>query len=392
MADKVWKKIVVLTLLVLVSAFTLAQKNDNTSGRWRLKFDLQEAPKPIIIDDGDGQKNVYWYCRYQITNDTERDIPWMISIKIVVDKTREGVSESQVPGLFYRAEIPEEAGDKKVDREAYVNQLRAYHDTDFLIVKKQIMEQLRLYPALNEKEKAVLAALEAEKAKAIEEIMKQTNLSYAETENALLNLVMRNLVMSQETTGNPIFFGSNAQGAIFSENNQEAIKKPGDKVAGWELLAIDKDTVMMKKDDVVTKFGKGSTLEFLYIKTNRHFVEKDMHYTSGMASRGVYKGLASADPEASKRFAFQHNVIPKKSVRHGLAIFQDISPQMDFMAIVVSGLVDPLVRRQGKIYLENEVFMIGYSKGRDETSGTQESLTQLYQRWIVLSSKETTRK
>jgi hypothetical protein len=234
--------------------------------------------------------------------------------------------------------------------------------------------------------------LDPEKPKDVEQIMKEANLGYPEVEMALVNLVINNLAISQEIESNPTFIDVKPQGPVFLENNQEVTKKVGETIAGWELLSYSQDVAVMKKNDIITTFAKGSTLEYLYVKTHKEPVERDLTYLCGMSSQGVYKGRVKAEPNAGEKlYSFQNVVIPKKTIRYGLAIFQDIAQEMDFMAIVVSGLVDPLVRRKGQLYVENEAFMIGYAKVKEENS-PEEVLNPLYQRWVILSSRESKRK
>ena len=392
MGSRVTLWTIVVVLMLLATQIGMAQNPTSASGRWRLKFELLDTPRPITLQDNEGQKQVFWYFRYQVVNDTERDIPWMVSVRVVVDKTREGVAEGLVPGLFYHAEIPEEIADKKVDKEEYINRLRTYYDIDLPLVKKEIMDVLQLHPKLQERDKNILAALDAEKPKSIEEIAKATALSPSEVEAALIFLVINNLALSQEAPGNLMFLGDSPQGAMFLENGQEVAKKAGEKIGDWDVISYTGTQVMLKKGDEIMPFLKGSNLDYLYIKTQKAMVERDTNYLSGMAAKGVYKGrYAGEQATADKVHQFQSATIPKKSIRHGLAIFQDLAQDMDFMAVVVTGLVDPLVRRKGQINLESEVYMIGYAKGGGEAA-QEEMLVPLYQRWTILGSKETQRK
>ena len=143
----------------------------------------------------------------------------------------------------------------------------------------------------------------------------------------------------------------------------------------------------MSKQGVVTSFYKGATLEYLYSATGKIFYEHDLQYNGGMDIRGRYEGL-KIDPKTNNiHYVFKNAVIPKNSVRHGIAIFSNISPAADFIAIVVSGLVDPLVRRKNKVFIENEVLMIGYQRPGDEFYNSPNVLTPLYTKRSILLSR-----
>lgn len=430
-------------MLLLVHQIVFAQNAPSLSGRWRLKFEMVENPQNITLTEPDGKKNMYWYFRYRIINDTEQNIPWMVNIKVLIDRTREGIAEAQVPGLFYQAQIPE-----NLDKEVYLSRLKAYYDFDLPLVKRAIYARLHLYPKLSEKERGVLNALSSEKMKSVEEIMKEVELSYVEAESILNSLVISNLAISQEAAGSPTLLRIGHQGASFLENNKEVVKPLGSIIAGWNIVALSPLQVSLQKDNVITSIGIGNTLEYLYQKTDKTFAERDLNYSSGMSTKGLYKGRSghlltridaenaiftkngkeittkvgdtlsgwqiesiAADAIVMKKgekttnlgigkileyqetmpdaevYLFEKRFIPKKSVHHGLAIFEDFSSEMDFMAVVVSGLVDPIVRRRGKVYKENEALMIGYTQGlSDEEAG--QDIRQLYLKWVILSSKE----
>ena len=227
------------------------------------------------------------------------------------------------------------------------------------------------------------------------DIMAQAGISYEQAQQALTKLVVNNLAMSQEVERNPIFVKGTLQHATFWINDEkisdkvnEIQAKTGDVIAGWELLNFDRNRVVMKKNDIVTSFSRGATLEYLYLKTDKSFVEEDVRYVSGMAAKGTYKGrMFGNGSKKGKRYTFESAVIPKKSVRHGLAIFQEISPEMDFMAVMVTGLVDPIVRRDGLIYVENEAYMYGYKRPGDAYYSDRAPLTPLYQKWLVVSTR-----
>lgn len=366
-------------LIALLTAICWASEKQYTSRRWRLKFE-SDPPKPILIKEPDGKQTLYWYVRYKVTNAMSREVPWMVNIKIVIDKTRPGVPESQVPGVFHQATIPEEA-----DKEQYLNSLQTYYDVNLPIVRQEIMKQLNLYPALSKNEQMVMDVLELENPKSIFTMMKQIKLSYDEIESALLALISRNLVISQEAHGDPSFIKVTSKGAIFYQNGETFALRVGEAVYDWKLLSFDKKQVVMQKGDVVTSFYPGASLEYNYSKSEKTIATRDPFYTSGMEAKGFYLGRST---NKDRKFRFRHAVIPAKSTHHGVAIFHDISREMDFMAVVVTGLADPVVRRTGKIYVKNEALLIAYQRLGDEFYSYQDTISFLYQKQIVLSFKE----
>ena len=380
---------IIISIVLLFSSTLCWADKAYKSKRWRLKYQ-GEMPRTIAITYPDGTKKTYWYIKYKIINNHDRDIPWMVNLRIIIDKPREGVPESKLPGMFFNAEITANR-----DKEEYIKNLMTYYDVDLPIAKKEIFEKLGLHPRLSKNEKAIVACLDNKKAKTIMEIMSQAGISYEQAQQALTRLVVNNLVISQEVERNPVFVKGSLQYATFWINDEklankvnEVQAKVGDVIAGWEVLDFDRNRVVMKKNDIVTSFSRGSTLEYLYLKTDKSFVEEDVRYVSGMAAKGTYKGrMYGSGSKKGQRYAFENAMIPKKSVRHGLAIFQNISPEMDFMAVVVTGLVDPIVRRDGLIYIENEVYMCGYKRPGDAYYSNSTPLTPLYQKWMVISTR-----
>lgn len=379
-------KIWLVSLLILFSHTLFAQKRYQ-SRRWRLDFE-SDPPKSITIVQPDGKKDIYWYVRYKIINNTPRNIPWMFNIKLVIDKVREGVAIGKVPEVFFNATFP--AG---VNKEQYMKNLRAYYDVNLPVVKKEILSRLKLYPRFSKNTKAVLSALDSNTPKDVISIMEEVGLSYEETETCLNRLVVNNLAISQEAKGNPIFVRGTLGHTLFIVNDKEVKAKAGDKIAGWTIVSFDRNRVVMKKGDVITSFCKGSTIEYLYAKTLKRVVERDTIYFTGMDAKGTYKGrIPKKEVKKGKKYLFETNVIPKKSIRHGIAIFSNVSEEMDFMAIVVSGLVDPIVKRNRKVYVENEVMMVAYKRLGDEYHSDRDTMVHLYKKNEVLSTYELDRK
>jgi hypothetical protein len=382
--------IAIVMILFLFFADHLYADKAYKSKRWRLKFE-GDAPTPITITHPDGKKETYWYVRYKVINETERDIPWMINVKLVIDKPAEAVTETKVPELFYNGEIP-----SGQDKEEYLKNLKSYYDTNFSVVKKAICDHLRLHPQLSKQENAVLSALHENTPKTVFQIMGEVGLSYEETESCLTNLVVNNLSISQEIKENPIFARATIQKAIFLVNDEKTPNKtvelslsPGDKIADWEVVSFTRNRVVMKKKDVITTFAKGATIEYLYSKVGKIFIQRDFPHVTGMGAKGTYKGRVSVEESpGSKQHIFEKTVIPQKSIRYGLAIFSDVSAEMDYMGVVVTGLVDPIFRRKDKIYVENEAFICAYKRPGDEFGNDREPIARLYEKWMVLSLKE----
>lgn len=130
-------------------------------------------------------------------------------------------------------------------------------------------------------------------------------LSYEEAENALTNLVVRKLVLPEETPEDPVWVGGGkASGLKFLVRKdgkaQEVVIREGDtaEIAGWVLISCEEsdDTatkITMKKGDVITGFYPGATLEYFYSKTYRYFVERNDNYAAGLSARGTYKGYST---------------------------------------------------------------------------------------------------
>ena len=386
-------KMGLISLLVFMSIQMAWAEKTYKSKRWRLEFEAQE-PKTIEITYPDGQKEVFWYVLYKVINNTDRDIPYTVNIKLVIDKMKEGIPTTKAPEIFYEARIPE-----GVNKQEYIDNLMAYYDVDLPIVKKMILEQLRLYPKLSKNEHSILSSLSENEPKSVINIMSEVGLSYEETEACLNNLVVNNLAISQEIKENPIFVKATSQKALFWINDEkvnhkvnEIEVKVGEQVAGWEVVSFDPNRVVMKKGDVVTAFCRGNTLEYLYSKTQKNFVERDERYISGMEAKGIYKGrFSSEQSNHGKQYVFQNTIIPKKSIRKGLAIFRNVSPEMDYMALVVGGLVDPIVRRNRKLYVENEVLISAYKRPGDEFHSHRDPIVPLYENWVVLKLSQVIR-
>ncbi len=387
MGKKIWQN--ALYCLIIFSQILCAQQlfipqKEYKSTRWRLKFENSE-PKTITVSEPDGEKKVYWYIHYKVTNSTERDIPWMLHIRMVIDKAKEGVQESKIPGLFYEAKLPEE------NKEEYLNNLQTYYDTDMPVVRKEILTHLRLYPEVSKNDKAILNALSTSQSKDIMDIMKECDLTYAQIEQRLNDLVIQNLVVSQETLGRCVFIGTKGKKALFLVHDQESSAQVGESINGWEIVSFSQNQVMLKKNDVLKTLASGNAIEYLYLKTDKILMERDFPIVSGMSARGTYKGLL-LEEKSGKIYDFKKAIIPSKSVVHGLAIFSHVSKEMDFMGIVVSGLVDPIVKRNRKVYLENSVLIAAYKKPGDSFGNHVSPITPLYRRDVILSTKEIKKK
>ncbi len=370
-----------LLVVFLFSQHLTWADSSNQIGRWRLEF-KNDVPKEIILTEPDGTKRVYWYFRYTVRNNTDRDISYMVKIKMVIDKTKPGIPTSQVPQIFANAKIPSTVADKK----EYIESLQTYHDIDLPIVKNKIMESLRLYPKLSEKERAVWSVVSNTEAASVFQVMETTSLSYVEAESTLNRLTVKNLMISQEVDGNPTFVGSKKNEAFFWLNDDEVVRKAGEEIAGWEVVSFDKNSVVLKKNGIQNYLRVGSGLEYLYTKTDKALFERDDSYLAGFATLGNYKGR-NAEGDGPK-YEFKRNMIKKNSSLQGIAIFSNPSPETDFMAIVVSGLIDPIVQRYNIVYAYNEVAMFGYRRvGGDEFSTQSESLVPLYRKWEVLATK-----
>ena len=134
MGKKAFKVIIIIALLF--SSTLCWSDKIYKSKRWRLKYQ-GEMPRTLTITYPDGIKKTYWYIKYKIINDHDRDIPWMVNIRIIIDKPQEGIAESKLPGMLYNAEIPD-----GVDKEEYIKNLMTYYDVDLPIAKRQILDQL----------------------------------------------------------------------------------------------------------------------------------------------------------------------------------------------------------------------------------------------------------
>lgn len=352
----------------------MAQENR----RWRLKFE-HTAPTMISITEADGVKKAYWYTRYTVINDTERNIPWMVQIRLVIDKVKEGVPESKVPEVFYQATIPE-----GYDKAEYLGNLQTYYDTDLPAVKQEILRQLQIYPRLTPQEKTVLDLLDNKKAKSAFEVMKKAGLSYYETRNILDRLVIQNLALPEAILGSTTFMEGKTDHAIFLIYGLPTQIKIGETVNGWQLFSFTSNRAIMKKQNVLYTLSQGMLLESTYIKSDKLPFERDDHLVSRDEALGVYKGRVAKD--GAKQHEFRPAVIPKHSRIEGIAIFCDVSTEADFMGIVVSGLVDPIIRRNRKVWVENEVLLCGYSRFSSDFQHHQTKL--LYQKSEVLSIKE----
>ncbi|NUM34084.1 MAG: hypothetical protein HUU50_06050 [Candidatus Brocadiae bacterium] len=385
MGKKTWQ-IAVMYFLIVCVPMLYAQNllgKEYKSTRWRLKFENSD-PKSITITEPNGEKKVYWYIQYKVMNNTEREIPWMLHIRMVIDKAKEGVQESKVPGLFYEAKLPDE------NKEEYLNNLQSYYDTDFPVVRKEILRHLKLYPELSANDKAILSALSTTQPKDIMDIMKDCGLSYIQIEQRLNDLVVQNLAISQEIIGKSLFMGAKGKHALFLVHDQESSVKVGETINGWELVSFSHDKAIIKKNDILKTLAKGTAVDYLYLKTDKILMERDSPIVSGVSARGSYKGLM--DEQSGKTYHFKKASIAPKSVVHGLAIFSNVSREMDFMGIVVSGLVDPIAKKNKKTYLENLVLISAYKKPGDSYGNDVSPVTPLYRREVILNSKEVKQK
>lgn len=382
MGKKIWQ-VCLISFLILWTQNLWAEK-EYKSKRWRLKFE-NTAPKSITITEADGVKKTYWFIQYKVSNNTEKDIPWRITIKCVIDQPKEGVAVSQVPGIFYEGRIPE--GNK----EEYLNNLQAYFDMDLPLVKKAILSHLKLYPKLTAEEKK-LRALLTETPKSAMELKQEAGLSYEETESILNNLVVKNLALSQEIEGRSIFLGTKNKLAIFQSYEKENEAKVGDSINDWKIVSINPKEVILQKENVLKSVPRGSTVEFLYSKHDKIIMEQDEPVVTGISAKGTYDGMIVGADKKQKRYEFKNRMIAKNSVVHGLAIFSDVSPDMDFMAIVVTGLVDPVAKRNQKIYIENEVLIDAYRHGKNREEDSSAELIPIYRKEEILSSKSLSKK
>ena len=326
-----------LTLLVALFSLQIVVA-EKKSRRWRLDFEMLEKPTRIIVTEPDGIQNVYWYFRYIVRNDTDQDINYSINIKLVVDKPAPGVTENKVPQLFHNAKIPFDVEDK----EKYINSLQKYYDTDFPIAKEAIYQDLGLHPVLTNDEKKVLSVLGDQFTRSAIDISKEVKLPYTTVDTALESLLAKNLIIGSELDGRPTFLNSGITYANFSIDNVEVTKKKGDTISGWEVISFAKGAVIIKKEDVVKKVTGGSVIEYRYSRSNKSPFEKTQYYYAGMNGKGSYLGRQESE---DKKYRFKRDVIKKGSSRRGIAIFYGVSPETDFMAVVVSGLVNPIVRR-----------------------------------------------
>lgn len=369
-----------LTLIVILFSLqvTIAEKK---SRRWRLDFEMLEKPTRIIVTEPDGIQNVYWYFRYIVRNDTDRDINYSINIKLVIDKPAPGVTENKVPELFYNAKIPYSVENK----EKYITFLQKYYDTDFPIAKEAIYKKLGLHPVLTETETKVLGVLGDQFTRSTFDISKEINLSYVQVEGALENLLAKNLIIGSEIDGSPTFLNSGLTYANFRIDNFEVTKRKGETLSGWEIVSFAKGAVIIKKGDVVKKVTSGSVIEYRYSRSNKSPFEKTQYYHAGMGAKGSYLGRKEGDDK--QKYRFKRDVIKKNSSRRGIAIFYGVSPETDFMAVVISGLVNPIVRRYKVVTAHNEVLMVGYKIPGDELSIHRKQLVPLYKKWEVLSTR-----
>lgn len=369
------KRLCITFFIVIISAnFVFSQK----SRRWRLDFQMLEKPTRIVITEPDGIEETYWYFRYIVRNDTNRDIKYSINIKMLIDKPAPGVTEDKIPELFYNAKIPH--GTK--DKEAYINFLRKYYDTDFPAVKEAVYKKLRLHPILNNNQKKVWNVLADQYPRSVSDIMKDVNLSHSETETALESLISRNLAIASGLGGSPTFLGSKISYANFSIDGFTISKKKGEIFSGWEIISFSKNNVILKKNDIIKKITKGSVIEYKYSKSNKTPFEKTQYYHSGIDAKGRYRGRNKENIHQ-----FKKNIIEKKSSHRGIAIFYGVSPETDFMAILVSGLVNPIVKRYKNVTIQNEVLMMGYKIPGDELSIHQTQLEAVYKKWEILSTR-----
>ncbi|BBM87400.1 hypothetical protein [Candidatus Uabimicrobium amorphum] len=368
-----------LTLLVALFSLQIVVA-EKKSRRWRLDFEMLEKPTRIIVTEPDGIQNVYWYFRYIVRNDTNQDINYSINIKLVVDKPAPGVTENKVPELFHNAKIPYDIENK----EKYINSLQKYYDTDFPIAKEAIYQELGLHPILTDEEKKVLSVLGDQFTRSAIDISKEVKLPYTKVETALESLLAKNLIIGSELDGRPTFLNSGLTYANFVIDNVEVTKKKGETISGWEIVSFAKGAVIIKKEDVVKKVTSGSVIEYRYSKSNKSPFEKTQYYYAGMNGKGSYLGRQESE---DKKYRFKRDVIKKGSSRRGIAIFYGVSPETDFMAIVVSGLVNPIVRRYKLVTARNEVLMIGYKIPGDELSIHRKQLQPLYKKWEVLSTR-----
>lgn len=276
-------------LVLLSSSYLFADNKGYYSRRWRLKFE-NSAPATCMVKLPDGSQRRYWYILYKVTNDMDRDIPWMVNIKFVIDKVKRGVVEADVPEVFYKATIPASVTDKA----KYLDSLETYYDTDLPLVKQQILRNLKLTSKLSAIEEKILAALKERSISSIDqdydyinimELRKKTGLSYQELDEYLNKLIIKNLVISKETFGQCTFLGTKdrktAQFMIFNEIRD---LKVGDKVNKWDLVSFTPTRAILKQDDVEKTVSKGMGVEYLYKATGKFVMKGEFNRESGMTA------------------------------------------------------------------------------------------------------------
>ncbi len=362
-----------ICVIIIIASMVQAQGK-----RWRLKFE-HTAPEMITIIEPDGMKKNYWYFRYKLTNDTDRDIKEChLQIRLVIDKNAPGVLERDVPNIFYQAQFPE-----GVNKSQYLKNLQTFYDTDLPLVKQEILTRLGIYPKLSIEEKKVLSLLEDKTPKSPMDLMKKAKMSYQELRTILDGLVIKNLAIPEEVQGSSTFIEGKNGNAIFLIYNQENTIRMGETINGWQIISCTENRVTLKKNNILNTLSQGMLVESSYTKSGKIQFERDPYLVSAANVRGVYKGKLLGSGE--KKYDFKGHVIPKNSAQEGIAIFASVPVRTDFMAIVVNGLVDPIVGRKGKLFIEEEVWMAGY---QCINHILEKKIVPLYQRWEILSSRE----
>ena len=198
--------------------------------------------------------------------------------------------------------------------------------------------------------------------------------------------VIKNLVISQETFGQCTFLGAKdrktAQFMIFNEIRD---LKVGDKINKWDLVSFTPTRATIKQDDVEKTISTGMGVEYLYEATGKFMMKGEFNRESGMTARGSYKGKVT---DGTRKYNFVRRMIAKRSSVEGLAIFSDVSPEMDFCAVIVSGLVDPIVRKERKLYAEKEIFLNAYEQPGDAFNNNYTPIKPLYKKWIIIDRRE----
>ncbi|HNZ67040.1 MAG TPA: hypothetical protein PKM32_06680, partial [Planctomycetota bacterium] len=366
-------------LFVLMSTSSIFAQTKYHSRRWRLKFECSN-PDSCNVVFPDGTQKKYWYVMYKVRNEMDRDIPWFINIRFIIDKTKKGIPESKVPELFYKGIIPE-----NVDKAKYIDSLRSYSDIDLPLVRRQILKNLKITPKLHPIQEKLLDVLTEHGPSTIDKLIQKTKLSYQEIEEHITKLVINNLAISQETFGSCSFMYGKGDVGYFLVHNQERPVKIGEKLNDWELVSVTNNRALVRQGKNEKVLSQGMGLAYIYSATGKFIFPGNFQQNSGMSTKGIFKGRHR---KGDRKYNFEKRIIAKNSTVEGLAIFSDVSPEMDYCAVVVSGLVDPIVRRNKKLYAERELFISAYEQPGDAFHSNLVPIKPLYKKWVIVSTKE----